>query len=151
MNASYVTYDSTGKLIGSYLQAVQPAHEAAHIIVADAERLAWVNYRANAARDGIELVPVVAPPPTLAQYTAAIQSTLDAKAQERRYDSILSACTYATSSVPAFAAEGQACVEWRDAVWSLSYDLMAQVQAGTLAQPTIAELLAMLPAMAWPA
>jgi hypothetical protein len=90
-------------------------------------------------------------PPTVPQYTAAIQSMLDAKAQERHYDGILSACTYATSSVPSFAAEGQACVDWRDAVWSRSYELMAQVGAGTIPQPTIAALLAMLPAMAWPA
>jgi hypothetical protein len=89
--------------------------------------------------------------PTVTQYTAAIQAMLDTKAQERHYDGILSACTYATSSVPSFAAEGQACVDWRDAVWSESYALMAQVEGGTLAQPTIAGLLAMLPAMTWPA
>jgi hypothetical protein len=148
---SYVTYDPSGKLTGAYLQAIQPDHEAAHIIVTDAQRLAWVNYQANTARDGIELAPVVTHLPTVAQYTAAIQSMLDAKAQERHYDGILSACTYATSSVPSFAAEGQACVDWRDAVWSHSYELMGQVQAGTLAQPTVAALLAMLPAMTWPA
>lgn len=89
--------------------------------------------------------------PTVAQYTAAIQSMLDAKAQERHYDSILSACTYVTSTNATFHAEGQACVQWRDAVWAESYELMAQVQAGTLAQPTIPALLAMLPAMVWPA
>lgn len=88
--------------------------------------------------------------PTVDQYTAAIQAMLDAKAQERNYDGILSACTYVTSTVPRFQAEGQACVEWRDEVWSTSYALMAQVQAGTLAQPTIPALLAMLPDMDWP-
>lgn len=89
--------------------------------------------------------------PTVPAYTAAIQSMLDAFAQERHYDNILSACTYATSTVSKFRAEGQACVDGRDAVWAESYSLMAQVEAGTLAQPTIPALLAMLPAMAWPA
>jgi hypothetical protein len=149
---NYVTYDAaTGALTGGYLQDLTPEHEAAHIPVTADVRLNWCAYCANAARDGVELAPVVELPPTVPQYTTAIQSMLDAKAQERHYDGILSACTYATSSVPSFAAEGQACVDWRDAVWSRSYELMGQVQAGTLAQPTIAAMLAMLPAMAWPA
>ncbi|MDB5937551.1 MAG: hypothetical protein JWQ01_4895 [Massilia sp.] len=67
MNTSYVTYDASGKLNGSFLQAIQPEHEAAHIIVTDAQRLAWVNYQANAARDDIELAPVVTPQPTIPQ------------------------------------------------------------------------------------
>jgi hypothetical protein len=149
---NYVIYDpTTGALTGGYLQDLTPEHEAAHIPVTAELRLDWCAYRANAARDGVEIAPVIMPVPTVPQYTAAIQSMLDAKAQERHYDGILSACTYATSSVPSFAAEGQACVDWRDAVWSRSYELMAQVGAGTLAQPTIAALLAMLPPMAWPA
>lgn len=101
--------------------------------------------------DGSVFSKAAPPMPTVAQYTAAIQSMLDAKAQERHYDNILSACTYVTSTNAGFHAEGQACVQWRDAVWAKSYDLMAQVQAGTLEQPTIPALLAMLPAMAWPA
>lgn len=56
----YVTYNDTGDLTGGYLQNVLPAHEAAHIVV-DADTLAqWVIYRANAARDGVELAPVAA-------------------------------------------------------------------------------------------
>ena len=96
------------------------------------------------------LPPVPVVPPTVPEYIAAIQIRLDDKARERNYDSILSACTYVTSTVPKFQAEGQACVEWRDAVWAQSYALMAQVQGGEIAQPTIPELLAMLPTMEWP-
>lgn len=88
--------------------------------------------------------------PDVPDYVSAVQSMLDLKAAERRYDNILSACTYATSTQPKFQAEGQACVAWRDAVWSKCYELMEQVDAGTLAQPTIEELLAMLPTMEWP-
>lgn len=88
--------------------------------------------------------------PSITDYTRAIQDMLDAKAQERNYDGILSACTYATSTVAKFRAEGQTCVDWRDQVWSTSYGLMAQVEAGQMPQPTIDELLAMLPLMVWP-
>ncbi len=147
----YVTYDSAGKLTGGFSQDLHPSHVAAHIEVTVSQRQNWTAFQANAARNGLEAAaPIVPPMPTIAQYTAAIQAMLDAKAQEKRYDNILSACTYVTSTVPTFQAEGQACVEWRDAVWAQSYDLMAQVQAGTLAQPTIPALLAMLPTMTWP-
>lgn len=88
--------------------------------------------------------------PTQAQYVDAVQAMLDAKARERNYDGILSACTYATDSIPKFQAEGQACVAWRGAVWDKCYDVLAQVQAGSIAQPSLAELLAMLPTMEWP-
>lgn len=56
----YVTFAADGSLDGCYLQ-VPPEEHAARMIVID-EALAgnWVNYRANEARDGIELAP---PPP----------------------------------------------------------------------------------------
>lgn len=90
-------------------------------------------------------------PPTVPEYVAAVQAMLDAKARERNYDNILSACTYATSTNAKFQAEGQACVEWRDDVWAKCYELMAQVEAHVQPQPTLADLLAMLPPMVWPA
>lgn len=82
--------------------------------------------------------------------TGAVQAYMDSVAQQRNYDSILSLCTYATSTIPRFQAEGQAGVVWRDACWQLGYDLIAQVRAGEAHIPTEAELLAMLPPMQWP-
>ena len=52
---------------------------------------------------------------------AATQQRLDDFAKTRGYDSILSACTYATSQVAEFAAEGQYCVNVRDLTWAKLY------------------------------
>ena len=87
---------------------------------------------------------------TKSRLTSAIQSTLDEKAQERGYDSILSLCTYATSPTAKFSAEGQAGVSWRDEVWAQGYSILANVESGTRAIPTADELLAELPDFVWP-
>ena len=86
------------------------------------------------------------------QIVAATQSRLDTFAQTRNYDGILSACTYATSSIPKFAAEGQAAVNARDATWSALYALLSEVQAGTRPMPaSFADVEPLLPVLAWPA
>lgn len=87
-----------------------------------------------------------------ASIVKATQLRLDDFAQTRNYDGILSACTYATSTVPRFQAEGQACVEARDATWSTLYALLAEAQAGTRPMPSsYADIEPLLPALAWPA
>ncbi len=64
----YVTYDiATGDLTGSYSQELQPEHENCYIIVTEAQRSDWTSYRANAARDGVELIPPVIAPPQIPQ------------------------------------------------------------------------------------
>lgn len=95
-------------------------------------------------------VAVDPPPPTteqvIAGFTIEIQKRLDDFAKSRGYDGILSACTYATSLVPAFKAEGQCCVEARDNTWAAAYAIMNAVQSGQRAMPTLAEL----PNLVWP-
>ena len=94
------------------------------------------------------------PPPSpeqiVAQYTAAVQKHLDDFARTRNYDSILSAATYATSTNPKFAVEGQYAVEARDATWAKCYEVLAAVEAGSSPMPTLDELLAELPVLTWP-
>jgi hypothetical protein len=85
--------------------------------------------------------------PTVAEYTAAIQAMLDTKAREHHYDDIVSACSYAAAPNP-FQSEGISFVSWRGACWALCYSLMAEVQAGTRPQPTIAQLVATMPVFA---
>ena len=94
------------------------------------------------------------PPPTaeqiVAKYTAAVQKHLDDFARTRGYDGIMSAATYATSTVPKFKAEGQYCVEARDATWAKCYEVLAAVEAGSRQMPTLEELLDELPVLKWP-
>jgi len=87
---------------------------------------------------------------TKSRLISAIQSMLDDKAKERGYDSILSLCTYATSPTAKFSDEGQAGVSWRDEVWAKGYAILADVESGSRAIPTVDELLAELPNFVWP-
>lgn len=54
---NYVTYDTDGILTGGFLQDLHPLHASCYIEVAPEVRLNWFNYRANAARDGVEPIP----------------------------------------------------------------------------------------------
>jgi hypothetical protein len=83
---------------------------------------------------------------TVQQYTEAVQKHLDAKAQSKNYDDIVSACSYAGAPNP-FQAEGVKFVEWRGNVWAKCYEVMALVQGGQRTAPTIEELIAELPTL----
>lgn len=86
-----------------------------------------------------------------ATFVQAVSAYMDRAAQERRYDGILSLCTYATSTDATFAAEGQAGVDFRDTCWRYCYDALGEVQAGARAVPSLQEFLGELPALVWPA
>jgi len=81
----------------------------------------------------------------------AVQQRLDTFAQTANYDSILSACTYATSAVPKFAAEGQRAVNLRDATWNALYGILADVQAGNRVVTSYSDIEGDLPLLSWTA
>jgi hypothetical protein len=156
----YAKFDAeTGELVARYDSEINTLIPVGVVALDDATFFSTIN-----EQDGIwklvdgEVVKVDFPEPTadevdaalLAASTAAVQSFLDAAPAERFYDGILSLCTYATSTVAKFAAEGLAGVEWRDAVWSKAAEILAAVQAGEREAPSIDELLAELPAFVWP-
>ena len=101
--------------------------------------------------------PPSAPPPMSTQELQAVvvlatQARLDDFAKTRNYDNILSACTYATSTVAQFAAEGQYAATARDATWAALYAVLAEVLAGTRPVPAGFEDVApLLPVLEWPA
>lgn len=81
----------------------------------------------------------------------SVQARLDTFAQTKFYDGILSACTYATSSIPKFALEGQYAVDARDTTWATATGILEAVLAGTRPVPTgYAEIEPELPILAWP-
>lgn len=113
-----------------------------------------------------EIEAHINPVPTQAQLQATneaeIQAALDAMARTRGYDSIASACTYASSTpaVPStdphfatcekFRLEGNALQAWKSITWATAYAYLATVTAGTNPMPTPAQAVAMIPAFTWP-
>ncbi|WP_247996683.1 hypothetical protein [Brucella tritici] len=83
-------------------------------------------------------------------YRTAIQSMIDAKAQEKQYDSGATLASYVNSTVPDWAAEAQAFVVWRDQVWAYALAELAKVQKSEREQPSVDDFLAELPAFEWP-
>ena len=75
----------------------------------------------------------------------AIQKTLDQKAQELRYDNIMSARSYAGYENP-FQAEAQKLALWASNCWVKAAEIEVVVKAGKREMPTIDEVLAELPA-----
>lgn len=84
---------------------------------------------------------------------AAIDALVLSKARER-YNSVESCVTYINSTNPQWAAEAQAFIAYRDAVWVYVVAEMSKVQAGNRAMPTPAEAVAEVEAnvggVAWP-
>jgi len=87
-----------------------------------------------------------APPPTIADYRAAIDAHVEATAKARDYNSAAHMASYVASTVPAWADEAKAFVAWRDAVWVTAFNLLR-----TLTEPIpVADAIDMLPKVEWP-
>lgn len=80
-----------------------------------------------------------------AELVAAVQRHLDATAQTRDYDGILSACSYDNDPNPIFAQDCVAFKAWRSAVWTYCFQVLADCTNGLRSIPTTSELIAELP------
>jgi len=77
-------------------------------------------------------------------FNGAIQNYLDTKAQEFRYDNMMSARSY-TGYINAFQAEAQALATWASECWVVAGEIEADVKAGNRDMPTVDEVLNELP------
>lgn len=101
--------------------------------------------------DGSPEPAAFAPPPiSINDYRRAIQAHVDMTAQARNYDSGLTCASYVGSTNPEWAQEAAAFVAWRDAVWVYAFAELDKVQSDQRPQPSVAEIIAELPSMAWP-
>lgn len=81
----------------------------------------------------------------------AVQDRLDNFARTKNYDEILSACTYATSTVAKFKVEGQYCVDSRDKTWAKLYEILGDIQLGKRPIPSsYSDIEKDLPVLTWP-
>ena len=74
----------------------------------------------------------------------AIQNHLDTKAQEFRYDNMMSARSYAGYANP-FQTEAQALATWCADCWAKAGQIENDVEAGNRPMPTVDEVLSELP------
>jgi hypothetical protein len=115
-------------------------------------RIIFQNAVAGEYGEIAEYIPPPPPPPPTPEeretaLSGAVQAHLDSTVKERGYDSILSACSYATSSNAQYAAEGLACAAWRDAVWEAFFSILDAVSDGSY--PEADAVIASLPALVW--
>ena len=98
----------------------------------------------------VAIAPPAPPPPTVADFDAALTRHLDATARARRYDNRITCALRAGYPGP-FQAEGQAFALWMDACNLAAYTLLAEVQAGARPLPENTQaLIEALPPMVWP-
>ena len=97
------------------------------------------------------LVPGLSIEQRAALLLSGVDEHLNAAARAKGYDDIRSAALRAALPASPFHDEGVAFGNWMDQVYATCYQLMAQVQAGTLPEPDLEQLLQMLPALELPA
>lgn len=86
----------------------------------------------------------------IADFTAEAGRRLDEFAIARGYGSIISVCTYDTSAVPRFAADAVRARNLRDQWWAVLNQIIAEVNAGTRAEPdTFDDIAGELPVLTW--
>ena len=87
---------------------------------------------------------IVTPDQMRRNISIAIQKSLDAKAQELRYDNIMSARSYAGYVNP-FQPEALALANWSADCWVKAGEIEAAVRAGSRSMPTVGEALSEMP------
>lgn len=86
----------------------------------------------------------------IAYFQAEAGRRLDKFAVERGYGSIVSVCTYDTSSIPRYAADALRARTLRDQWWEILNTIASDVIAGNRVEPeTFDDIAGELPALTW--
>lgn len=83
------------------------------------------------------------------RYEIAVQNHLDATAQSRGYDNIYTCLSYLNSTDEVWRTEANIFNAWRDAVWRRCHQILNAFMAGEIEQPTVEEVIALLPEIDW--
>ena len=75
---------------------------------------------------------------------------LDSVAQQQQYNDAVSCVSYVNSTNPAWKAQADAFIAWRDSVYTYVIAQEALMQTGSRTIPTFAEFQSELPLMVWP-
>lgn len=100
--------------------------------------------------DDPEIAAFLNPPLPAMDYVQAVSDHIETTAQNRGYDSQDRLASYVLSDVPAWKAEAQAFITWRDLVWAYVFMSQAAVASGQRTQPSLEEFKAGLPQIQWP-
>lgn len=87
--------------------------------------------------------------PTLSDYEALLDNHVETAVSVKGYKSAASCASYINSAIPAWKADAEAFLAWRDTFWAQAYARLTKVQNGEV-EPSMAALLASLPKMQWP-
>lgn len=116
------------------------------------DKLVWMDARAKPAWAEIEALAItIAAAATMRLFEETIEAHIEATATERGYAGSTRIATYVASTKPAWKAEAEAFLAWRDDIWEYAFAELASVQAGDRDEPTIEAFIAELPAITWPA
>lgn len=66
---------------------------------------------------------------TTKDYADIVDEMIRRKPKEYGYDNIVSACSYAGSSIPQFNREGRAFSLWRDLLWAKCFEMAATAES----------------------
>ncbi|WP_369916547.1 hypothetical protein AB8810_11180 [Xanthomonas sp. NCPPB 3005] len=86
----------------------------------------------------------------VAETKARIGAWLDSVVQARGYDNIVSCASYAASTNTQFQAEAVAAIAWRDAVYAMGYEILANTPAGVETPEDVMALLPQPETFGWP-
>lgn len=81
-----------------------------------------------------------------------VQELIDSTAQQKRYDTGESCCSYVGDPDEEFNADAVAFQAWRGRCWRTCYNILDSVKAGTVAPEVVTDeyVLERLPVMEWP-